>query len=131
MSPTCGMHDDYFKPWNCQKRAQIVKRAEQHKSKLTQKQLVGRSKVTEFIASQKSRQEFEPILGPFIDKADVEALHLANNNWQFLFSELLIYVIHTKTVIPSSAKKIADLPKRCYLRKFFSCLKMEVTANRL
>ena len=80
MGQTCGMHDDYFKPWNYQKRLQIVKRVEQHKSKLTQKQLVGRTKVTEFIASQKSRQEFEPILGPYIDKAVVEPLHLANNN---------------------------------------------------
>ena len=48
-----------------------------------------------------------------------------------MFSELLTYVIHSKTVIPSSAKKITDLPKSCYLRKFLSCLKMEVKANRL
>ncbi|CAB4014890.1 Hypothetical predicted protein [Paramuricea clavata] len=73
--------DDYFKPWNYQKRLQDVKRVEKHKSKLTPKQIVGRTKVTQFIASQKSCQEFEPILGPFIDKAVVEPLHLANNNW--------------------------------------------------
>ena len=90
-----------------------------YKSKLTQKQLVDRTKVTQFIASQKSRQEFEPILGPFVDKAVVEPLHLANNNWQFLFT----YVIYSKTVIPSSAKKITDLPKSSYLRKFLSRLK--------
>ena len=30
--------DDYFKPWNYQKRLQVVKRIEKYKSKLTQKQ---------------------------------------------------------------------------------------------
>ncbi|XP_028417825.1 uncharacterized protein LOC114542490 [Dendronephthya gigantea] len=123
--------DDYFQPWDYQKRLEVVKRVEKYKSKLTQKQLVGRTKVTQFIASQKSRQEFEPILGPFIDKAVVEPLHLANNNWQFLFTELFEYVLYSKTVIPCSAKKITDLPKSCCLRKFLSCLKKKVKANRL
>ena len=123
--------DDYFKPWNYQKRLQVVKRVGKYKSKLTQKQLVDRTEVTQFIASQKSRQEFEPILGPFVDKAVVEPLHLANNNWQFLFTELLTYVIYSKTVIPSSAKKITDLPKSCCLRKFLLCLKKKLKANRL
>jgi hypothetical protein len=68
---------------------------------------------------------------PFIDKAVVEPLHLAKNNWQFLFTELLAYVISSKTVVPSSAKKITDLPKSCCLRKFLSCLKKKVKANRL
>ena len=132
MGVTCGSTcDDYFKPWNYQKRLQDVKRVEKHKSKLTPKQIVGRTKVTQFIASQKSRQEFEPILGPFIDKAVVEPLHLANNNWEFLFTELLAYVINSKTVIPSSARKITDLPKSCCLRTFLSCLKKKVKANRL
>ena len=58
-------------------------------------------------------------------------LHLANNNWQFLFTELLTYAIYSKTVIPSSAKKITDLPKSCYLREFLLCLKKKVKANRL
>jgi hypothetical protein len=117
--------DDYFKPWNYQKRLQDVKRVKKHKSKLTPKQIVGRTKVTQFIATQIFRQKFESILGPFIDKAVVEPLHLANNNWEFLFTELLAYVINSKTIIPSSAKKITDLPKSCYLRKFLSCLKQE------
>ena len=47
--------------------------------------------------------EHHCILGPFVDKAVVEPLHLANNNWQFLFTELLTYVIYSKTVIPSSS----------------------------
>ncbi len=68
---------------------------------------------------------------PFIDKAVVEPKHLAKNNWQFLFTELLAYVISSKTVVPSSAKKITDLPKSCCLRKFLPCLKKKVKAYRL
>ena len=56
---------------------------------------------------------------------------MANNNWQFVFSELFDYVLHSKTVIPSNAKNIADLPVTCCLRKFLICLKKDVKVNRL
>jgi hypothetical protein len=58
-------------------------------------------------------------------------LHLANNNWQFLFLELFENVLHSKTAVPSSCKEISDLPVGCCLRKFLLCLKNEVKANRL
>ena len=35
-----------------------------------------REKITDFIAKQKSRQDFLPLLGNFIDKAHVKPLHL-------------------------------------------------------
>lgn len=98
---------------------------------MTPKQLTGRTKVTEFIAKNKSRPEFEPVLGPVIDKAVVEPLHLANNTWQFLFSELFSYVLYSKTVIPGNVKNISDLEKNCCLRRFLRCLKTKVRANRL
>ena len=78
--------------------------------------------VTEFIANQKSRQELEPILGPVIDKGFAEPLHLANNNWQFLFLELFDYVLHSKTAVPSSCKEISDLPVGCCLKEIFIML---------
>lgn len=131
MGRTCGGPSDYFKPWNYQHRVKVTQKVEAFKSKLTPKQLSARTKVTEFIASQKSRQEFEPILGPFVNKALAEPLHLANNNWQFLFTELFTFVLHSKTKIPSSAVYITDLPDNCALRKFLLCLKKEVKANRL
>ena len=131
MGHTFGEHDSHFKPWNYKNRLNVVKLVEKHKTKLTQKQLAARTKVTEFIASQNSRQEFEPLLGPVIDKAVVEPLHLANNNWQFLFSELFTFVLHSKTVIPSGVKSITDLAKSCCLRRFLTCLKRKVKANRL
>ncbi len=63
--PTCGELGDYFKPWNYDNRVKIAQKVETLKRKLTPKQLSARTKVTEFIASQKSQQEFEPILGNF------------------------------------------------------------------
>ena len=40
-----------------------------------------RTKVTESIARQKSRQECLPLAGKLIAKAHVEPLHLKNNAW--------------------------------------------------
>ena len=131
MGHTFGGQDSHFKSWNYKDRLKVVKLVEKHKTKLTKKQLAARTKVTEFIANQNSRQEFEPLLGPVIDKAVVEPLHLANNNWQFLFSELFSFVLHSKTVIPSGVKSITDLAKNCCLRRFLTCLKRKVKANRL
>ena len=121
----------FFKPWNYDNRVKVAQKVDAFKRKLTPKQLSARTKVTEFIASQRSQQEFEPILGKFIDKALAEPLHLANNNWQFLFMELLTVVFHSKTKIPSSVLYVSDLPDDCLFRKFLLCLKKEVKANRL
>ena len=38
---------------------------------------------------------------------------------------------YSKTIIPSSVKKITDLPKSCFLRRFLTCLKKKVKASRL
>ena len=128
---TYGGPSDDFQPWEYKNRVKIANAVAKFKNMLTQKQLAARTKVTEFIAEKKSRQEFEPILGPVIDKGFAEPLHLANNNWQFLFLELFEYVLHSKTAVPYSCKEISDLPVDCCLRKFLSCLKNEVKANRL
>ena len=131
MGATCSGPGDYFKPWNYDDRVKVAQKVEALKRKLTPKQLSAWTKVTQFIASQKSRQEFEPILGTFVDKVLAEPLHLANNNWQFLFIELFTFVLHSKTKIPTSAVYVSDLPDNCPFRKFLLCLKKEVKANRL
>lgn len=41
-----------------------------------------RSRVTQFIAVKKSRQEFKPLIGKLCDKEVVEPLHLKNNGVQ-------------------------------------------------
>ena len=117
MDATCGGPGDFFKPWNYDNRVKVAQKVDAFKRKLTPKQLSAQNKVTEFFASQRSRQEFEPILGKFINKALAEPLHLANNNWQFLFMQLLTFVLHSKTKIPSSILYVSDLPDDCLFRK--------------
>ena len=86
-------------------RVKIANAVAKFKNKLTQKQLAARTKVTEFIAEKKSRQEFEPILGPVIDKGFAEPLHLANNNWQFLFWNFSTMFYIPKQLFHTLAKK--------------------------
>ena len=79
--------------WQCWKfsdRIEKGKAVEKYKQKLSEKELKSRTKVTTFIANQKSRQEFDPPLGKFIDKAKVEPLHTSNNAWQHLFQQIFL-----------------------------------------
>ena len=41
-----------------------------------------RSKITSFISSIKSRQEFAPFLNQYVDEVKPEPLHNMNNAWQ-------------------------------------------------
>ena len=71
-----------WKPWNYQQRVNVVNKVEAFKKKVALEKIsdkTKRSKVTDDIAKQSSRQEFLPILGSYIDKAHVEPLHLKNN----------------------------------------------------
>ena len=71
-----------WKPWVFEERLKVAKKVESFKSSLQKKFLpekTKRTKITEFIAQNKSRQEFSPLLGKLIDKAHVEPLHLKNN----------------------------------------------------
>ena len=67
-------HND-FRPWEYHKRLAVAKKVADLKGKLNKTQQAPRtkrSKVTAFIASNKSRQEFEPLIGQFIDRAHVD-----------------------------------------------------------
>ena len=48
-----------------------------------------RSHITKFIAQNKLRQEFVPLLGKYVDLLKVEPLHSTNNAWQNWFSAAL------------------------------------------
>ena len=76
--------DCTWKPWQYKHRLAIAKGVEQFKSTLAKNpkklaEATKRSKVTTFIASKSSRQEFVPLLGNLIDRAHVDPLHLKNN----------------------------------------------------
>lgn len=75
---------------------------------------VRRSKITEFIACKKSRQEFTPLVGKLINRTHVEPLHLKNNAWQLFFKGLLKESI-AKSNLPASCKKFTDVQRRAVL----------------
>ena len=68
-----------WKPWEYSDRMKVLKSVEQLKNKISKKKLsdtTKRSKVTSFIAENKSRQEFEPLLGKIVDHAHVDPFAL-------------------------------------------------------
>lgn len=89
-----------------------------------------RSKVTEFIARQKSRQEFTPLVGKLIDNAHVEPMHLKNNAWQYFFKALLKESIGKSNILPSQ-KTFSDVPEDSCFANMVTALQYEVKAKRL
>ena len=98
-SPSCK-----WKPWQYASRLKDAKAVDSFKASLDGKPLSTkhkRSKVTDFIALQKSHQEYIPLVGKLIDKAHVEPLHLKNNAWGYFFKVLLKEAV-AKSYIPST-----------------------------
>ena len=109
--------------WQFSDRIEKAKAVEKYKLKLSEKELKARTKVTTFIANQKSRQELEPPLGKFIDIAKVEPLHTCNNAWQHLFQQMLVIGMKlTNQEVITKADTFEDLPCTSSLTKFFTCL---------
>lgn len=67
-----------WKPWEYANRVKVAKEVEKLKKTQKKDKLAGstkRTKVTTYIAKQKSRQEFMPLMGELIDRTHVEPLH--------------------------------------------------------
>ena len=127
-SPSCK-----WKPWGYSSRLNFVEKVDSLKSSLDGKPLSRkqkRTKVTEFIARQKSRQECLPLVGKLIDKAHVEPLHLKNNAWGYFFKVLLKEAV-AKSNIPATCKTFAEVPQDTCLGRVVTALKCEVKAGRL
>lgn len=68
-----------WKPWKYNDRVKIADAVAKKKEQLSTSKLkpsTKREKITSFIAQNKSRQEFPPLIGTFIDRAKEEPLHL-------------------------------------------------------
>ena len=87
-------------------------------------------KVTEYIAGQKSRQEFSPLVGKLIDKAQVEPLNLKNNAWTYFLKVILKEAVG-KSNIPSACKTFSQVQKDCCFAGIVNALKYEVKMGRL
>ncbi len=74
--------DNTWQPWQYSERLSVAKGVEMLKTNLAKQKLsdsTKRSRITTFISSKGSRQEFVPPLGALVDKIHVEPLHLKNN----------------------------------------------------
>ncbi|KAL9976379.1 hypothetical protein ACROYT_G013676 [Oculina patagonica] len=125
--------ENTWHPWVYAKRLEVVEGVKQLKEKLDQSsyaESTKRTKVLDFIRGKESRQEFEPLIGPYVDLGLAEPLHNANNAWQFIHSTILSLSLE-KSNIPSSCKDVNDVPENSSFAKYLSVLKTEVKAGRL
>ena len=84
----------------------------------------------EEVKKNKSRREYLPLLGRFVELTKAEHLHCANNAWGAL-SELMLQEAHNRTRLPSQVKLLKDMPHECTLRRFVRALECKVRAHRL
>ena len=78
-----------WKPWVYDKRvavARVVEKIKKQVSKQNVSEKTKRKKVTDFISSEGSKQEFVPLVGKFIDRTHVEPLHPKNISCQQLLT---------------------------------------------
>ena len=88
-----GGPKETWQPWQHTKRLAIAEKVGKLKKRL--KDLMGkqRSHTTKIIAQNKSRQEFVPPSGKYVDLLKAEPLHNTNNAWQNWFSAALSVVM--------------------------------------
>ena len=127
------MPEDTWHPWVYAERLEVAAQVKQLKENLSKTSLAEstkRKKVLDFIRSKNSRQEFEPLFGPYVKVGFSEPLHNSNNAWQFIHSIILVMSIE-KSNIPTSCKDCIDVPEGCSFAKYLTALKTEVKAGRL
>ena len=75
-----------WKPWSYTFRVEVARKVEnfkklQRKPTNSSQEQTLRTKICNYIACLKSRQEFEPVIGPVIQNGKCDPLHLGNNCW--------------------------------------------------
>jgi hypothetical protein len=120
-----------WKPWSYDHRVKVAKEVTNFKYTIVNKSLKQqRTLVTKFIANKQSRQEFEPILGPVIDKAKCEPLHLGNNCWQEWNSQIMTISL-TRTELDNSIATFSQLPFHCCFRRYLRAVRNKVKSPKL
>ena len=113
-----------LQPWNYNQRVAIAKEVEKLKLKLEKQKgskVSKRKKVTSLISDKKSRQEFVPLLGRFVDRAHIEPLHPKNNACQQLFRRIL-YESIGKSALDKSVIHFDQVPSSAPLSRLVNCL---------
>ena len=96
------------KNYECRKKD--AKCVESFKKKIEKQNIAEstkRSKVTSFISSQNSRQEFEPLIGKLVDRIHVDPLHLKNNACALAHRHLLNEVMLLSQLSNSVPRRIS------------------------
>lgn len=102
-----------WRPWDYESRLNVASKVNAKKEELEKSsyaESTKRNKLLNFIKSNSSRQEYEPILGQLVDKVYAEPLHNGNNAWQQLHEAMLSHSI-SKSNIPTSCNNPSKLPE--------------------
>ena len=124
-----------WQPWAYKFRKEVAKKVTQFKVKqarpinAAQEQTL-RTKVCSYIGSLKSRQEFEPVLGPIIQNAKCDSLRVGNNCWGHSHKLLYTHVLF-KAKIPTSTKSVFQLPEDNPLRKHLKALRFKLKCKKM
>lgn len=124
---------DTWKPWKYPDRLKVARQVERLKSSLAKSKLSARtkrSKVTSFIAEQKSRQEFVPIIGELIDRAHVDPLHLKNNACA-LAHRYILHIALAMANLPSSVNCFSQVSSLSPFFKYVEALRSKCSLSRL
>ena len=119
-------------PWKYNERIKVATAVEKKKvevSRTSLKPSAKREKVTSYISQQKSRQEFPPLVGKFIDKAKADPLHLKNNAWQHWNASVLKYALSRSNL--GNCESISDVSPNSCFGNYYYCIRFLVKATRL
>ncbi len=121
-----------WKPWEFRKRVSNARAVSKYKEKLNPNlaKNTTRNKITTFIAKQKSRQEFVPLVGDMIDNAHIEPLHLKNNACALAHCHLLKLALSWSN-LSSGISIFSQVPSQCLFFKYIETLKTKCNLNRL
>ena len=89
-----------------------------------------RTNTTTYIRSLKSRQEFVPLVGKYIDKAKAEPLHIKNNVCKEMFMKVWDVVISVAEV-NTNVKQFNCIPQDNLLPMFVHFVCKEMKSNKL
>ena len=122
--------------WGCKFKEEVAKKVTQFKEKqrrpinVAQEQAL-HTKLCNYIASLKSTQEFEPILGPVIQKYKMWYSSCGKKNcWGHWYKLLFTHVL-AKAKIPTSTKSVFQLPKDNSMQKHLKALRFKFKCQKL
>ncbi len=124
--------DKKWKPWKYSDRLKVADAVAKKKEHLVNSPLrpsTKRDKITSLYSQKKSRQEFPPLVGKFIDKFKAEPLHLKNNAWQHWNLSVLKYALSCSNL--GSCHSILDVPANSCFVKFYHSIRFVMKATRL